>query len=493
MTALAGATLDQTHAWEAIDWQTIEGEVRRLQARIVKAVQQGKWNKVKALQRLLTRSTSGKLLATRRVTGNDGGQTPGVDRKLWTTPQSKLKGALSLTERGYSPLPLRRVYIPKGNGKLRPLGIPTMRDRAMQALHLLALDPVAESTADRASYGFRKGRSCADAIERCFSSFSRRNPAWVLEADIKGCFDNISHQWLLDHVPMNKSTLRKWLKSGLLDKQVYHDTVSGTPQGGIISPVLANLALDGLERRLREIFPDGVKGSKSRRRAAQVHMIRYADDFVITGISLEVLEKMVKPAVETFLNERGLQLSPEKTKITHVSKGFDFLGQNVRRYPNGKLIIKPSAKSVKSLLARAKQIVQEHLGGTAHLLITRLNPVIRGWANYHRHVVSKRIFARIDAEIHRMLWRWARARHPNKGNPWIKRKYFERVGNRDWWFFGKSSKPEGSRFAHVRLFHASSVKIVRHIQVKQDMNPYDTRWDEYVSRRASRRSKAAVS
>ena len=321
MTAQAGAALNSSPTWEALNWQTIEDEVRRLQARIVKAVQEGRWNKANALQRLLTRSASGKLLAVRRVTENDGSRTPGVDKELWDTPQRKLTAAMSLTARDYRPQPLRRVYIPKTNGKLRPLGIPTMRDRATQALHLLALDPIAETTADHASYGFRQARSCADAIERCFASFSRSNPAWILEGDIKGCFDNISHQWLLEHVPMDKSILRKWLELGYLEDQVFYDTISGTPQGGIISPVLANFALDGLERRLREAFPDRGKGSE-RGKAAQVHLIRYADDFIITGHSPELLATKVKPIVESFLQERGLELSLEKTSITHLTDGF---------------------------------------------------------------------------------------------------------------------------------------------------------------------------
>ena len=211
MTAQAGAILNTSSAWDAVDWRTIEDNVRRLHARIVKAVQQKKWNKVKALQHLLTHSASGKLLAVRRVTVNDGRKTPGVDGKLWDTPHKKLHGVISLTARGYRPMPLRRIYIPKANGKLRPLGIPTMRDRAMQALYLLALDPVAETTADQNSYGFRQGRSCADAMEQCFTSLCHKNPSWVLEGDIKGCFDNISHQWLLANIPMNKAILHKWL------------------------------------------------------------------------------------------------------------------------------------------------------------------------------------------------------------------------------------------------------------------------------------------
>ena len=221
-------------------------------------------------------------------------------------------------------------------------------------------------------------------------------------------------------------------------------------------------------------------------------MIRYADDFIITGHSPELLETRVKPTVESFLRERGLELSSEKTSITLLSDGFDFLGQNVRRYPNGKLLIKPSRKSVRSLLVRVKGIIRSHLNGTAHRLITQLNPVIRGWANYHRHVVSKRIFGRIDELIFRSLWRWACRRHPRKGDRWIKNKYFERVGNRDWWFFGESSHQE-DRFVHLRLFHASSVKVVRHIQVKCDVNPYDRTWAAYVAQRTRRRSKPTVS
>jgi len=429
-----GAASRHVEPWGSVDWPAAAATVRRLQARIVKATRDGRWNKVKALQRLLTHSRSGKLLAVERVTESDGKDTPGVDGEIWDTPAKKANAVPSPQSRGYQPRPLRRVYIPKSNGQRRPLGIPTIRDRAMQALYLLALDPVAETTGDKHSYGFRPGRSCADAVEQCFTAFKYRNPAWVLEGDIKGCFDNIDHDWLLRHVPTDGSVLRKWLKSGHLEGRLFHDTVSGTPQGGVSSPVLANLVLDGLEERLRRHFPRSGAGSM-RGRAAQAHLVRYADDVIVTGASKEILECEVKPLVETFLRERGLVLSPEKTAVTHLSEGFDFLGQNIRRYPNGKLLIKPSKKNTRTFLRKVREIVRRNAGAPTHALIRQLNPVIRGWANDHRHVVAKRASGRVDHVIFRLIWKWARRRHPRKGARWVKRRYFDRVGTRDWWFF----------------------------------------------------------
>jgi retron-type reverse transcriptase len=283
-------------SWHDVSWAEACQVVARLQARIAKAVKAGEWRKVRNLQRLLTKSSSAKALAVRRVTENQGRKTPGVDKQTWGTPDEKWQAVVGLGSKRYKPLPLRRIYIPKANGDKRPLGIPTMRDRAMQALHLLALDPVAETTGDAHSYGFRRERSTADAIEQVRNVLGRKaSPKWVLEGDIKGCFDNISHDWLVANVCMDKGILRKWLKAGFIEMGRLFPTNAGTPQGGIISPVLANIALDGLQRELETLFH-----TVRQARAAKVNLVRYADDFVITGSSKELLENEVRPLVEKF-------------------------------------------------------------------------------------------------------------------------------------------------------------------------------------------------
>ncbi len=478
-----GAVSREAAEWYAIDWQATHRNVRRLQVRIVQATKASRWGKVQALQHLLTHSYSGKVLAVRRVTENNGKKTPGVDQEIWDTPEKKTQAVHELKRRGYQPQPLRRVYIPKSDGKtMRPLGIPTMKDRAQQALYLLALDPVVETTADNNSYGFRQQRSCADAIEQCFKTLSKPNPQWILEGDIKSCFDRISHDWLLAHVSMDRAILQKWLKSGYMEKHVLHETTDGTPQGGIISPALSNCALDGLERLLKEKFPTKKPLSSLGGKLPCVNLIRYADDFIITGRTKELLEGEIKPLVEQFLQERGLELSPAKTVITHVVKGFDFLGQNVRKYPNGKLLIKPSKKNVKTFLDGIRKTIKAALGMSAADLIHKLNPKIRGWANYHRHVVSTRTFARVDHNIFSSLWRWARRRHPNKTTRWCKQKYFALRRGRDWSFFGETCDDEGQPI-QAWLHHARSIPIQRHVKVKGDANPYDPAYELYFEQR----------
>ena len=384
-------------------WERCQTQVRRLQARIVKATREGRWGKVKVLQRLLTHSYSAKALAVKRVTENQGKRTAGVDHVLWRTPAAKLIAIKSFRHRGYRPLPLRRVYIPKANGKQRALGIPTMSDRAQQALHLQGLEPISETLADRHSYGFRSKRSTADAIEQCFKVLSKAHaPEWILEGDIKSCFDQISHDWMLQHIPMDTEVLQKWLQAGYLEGGIRFPTEAGTPQGGIASPALANMTLDGLERLLKQHFLR--KQVEGVRTAPKINLVRYADDFIITGSTKELLEKEVWPLVEQFLRDRGLQLSPEKTRITHISQGFDFLGQQLRRF-EGKLVIQPSKQNTHAFLEKVRRLIKENANVDQATLIRLLNPVIRGWVNYHRHISARATFEKVDYEIWIALWR----------------------------------------------------------------------------------------
>jgi RNA-directed DNA polymerase len=469
--------------WDQIDWDRCDRRVRRLQARIVQATRAGRWGKVKALQRLLTHSFSGKALAVKRVTGNQGKKTAGVDHALWGTPQAKLKAIGLLRPRGYQPLPLRRVYIPKANGKLRPLGIPTMKDRAMQALHLQALAPVAETLADPNSYGFRPERSTHDAMEQCFKALGKgKSPAWVLEGDIKGCFDHISHPWMLAHIPMDALILEKWLRAGYIENRSWFPTEEGTPQGGIASPTLANLVLDGLEQLLDRSFHK--KKIEGHIHSPKIHLVRYADDFIITGPSREVLENEVRPLVEQFLRERGLELSAEKTRITHIDEGFDFLGHHLRKY-GGKLLITPSKKNTHNFLEKIRHLIDANESASQENLIGALNPVIRGWINYHRHTVATQAFARVDFEIWRRLWFWGRRRHPGKRRRWVKDRYWHHLGHRTWTFAADTGErtSEGKPI-WLRLVYASDTGIRRHVKIKAEANPFDPRWRNYFEERA---------
>lgn len=463
---LAGAPFTRGNFWKAIDWSKVRRMVRRVQIRIAKAVKEGRYGKAKALQWLLTHSFYGKLLAVKRVVSNRGKNTPGVDAIIWSTPEQKMQAVHNLGRRGYRPLPLRRIYIPKKNGKMRPLSIPTMRDRAMQALHSLALQPVAETQADPNSYGFRLYRSCADAIQQCFNGLAKRYSArWILEGDIKACFDDISHKWLEEHVLMDRSILQKWLKAGYIEEGIQYPTKAGTPQGGIISPLLANITLDGLEAAVKSVAPYRSK----------VNVIRYADDFVITAKSKEILETRILPVIEEFLTERGLTLSSEKTQITRIEDGFDFLGQNVRKYGD-KLLIKPAGDNTKAFLSKVKETIRKYTAQKTVDMIRAINPKILGWANYHRHMAAKSTFKEVDNRIFSYLLDWAKRRHPDKGKRWLVRKYWF-SGLKSWIFSAEEKTPEGKR--RIKLIQASSIRIERHIKVRCETNPYDPKDDKY--------------
>ena len=492
MTTSAGLDVDAAFTrpvdWLAIDWKACCCEVRKLQARIAKAVREGRWRKVKALQWLLTHSFSAKALAVRRVTENQGKNTPGVDEVTWSTPAEKSEAIVSLKRRGYQPKPLRRVYIPKPNGKRRPLSIPVKKDLAMQALHKLALEPVAEMTADQNSYGFRPERCTADATTQLFLALSQKGAAqWVLEGDIKSCFDKISHEWMLQNICTDTRVLGQWLKAGFVEEGKLYPTAYGCPQGGIISPVAANMVLDGLQDLLGTLYGSkAIDGNYRRASKNKVYLVRYADDFIITGKSKELLENEVKPLVREFLAERGLELSEEKTRVTHLSEGFDFLGHNIRKYrfgtPNQKLLIRPAKKNVKAFLNGIRETIRDLKSAKQEVMIRALNPKITGWANYHRHTVAKETFSKVDHSIWRALWNWARRRHPMKSRQWIYARYFHKKGSRNWVFSCNVMQKEGAEY-QLCLQKASDIKIQRHVKILSTATPFDPAYEEYFEKR----------
>ena len=461
----------KTSNWNLIDWHEVTRQVCALQTRLVKAMKQEDWKQVRSLQRLLTHSTAAKLLAVRQVTSNRGKRTPGVDGMLWNTPQAKWAAADTLTSKGYHAKPLRRVFIPKGHGKFRPLGIPTMFDRAMQALYKLALDPLAECLADPNSYGFRKYRSVADALTHCFLILGRKGSAeWILEGDITSCFDEISHAWLREHIPTETQVLQAWLESGVLQDGVLLDTTAGTPQGGIISPTLCNMVLDGIDPLLEHYCRTQ---GKTYRKTHRIRFVRYADDFIITGDTREVLEHEIKPLLEQFLTARGLRLSETKTRLTRIHDGFDFLGFHLQKF-RGTLLITPSRSAIREVKEKIRHIMKTHKGASATALVKRLNPVIRGWASAYRHVVSKAIFRKLDHYVQQRLWRWARRRHRNKSRTWVTRTYFRQGEGQS----GPFSDGKGQT-----IFRMAAVTIRRHAKIKGAFNPYDPAWESYLEAR----------
>jgi RNA-directed DNA polymerase len=469
--------------WHSINWKQVQSNVKKQQWRIAKAVKEGRWNKAKALQRLLTSSFSAKALAVRRVSENRGKKTAGVDKETWSTPKQKAIAIDRLRKHGYKPKPLRRIYIPKASSRkeLRPLSIPCMIDRAMQSLHLLALEPIAETRADKHSYGFRPMRSTADAIEQCFRLLCRKHSAkFILKADIKACFDSVSHSYLEATIPMDKRILKQWLKAGFMDKGQYYDTATGLAQGSPIAPIIMNMTLDGLEALLAKTFRRKmVKGVTTYPR---VNIVRFADDVLLTAQSKENL-LIAQKLIEDFLAERGLELSKTKTRIVHIDEGFDFLGQNLRKYKD-KLIIKPSKKNLASFLTKVRALVKLNCQSPQDKLIVVLNPVIKGWANYHQYICASTMFSKVDAELWQMLWYWAKRRHPKKSTFWLKKRYFPDINSETWVFSCMTDDPKtksGKRF--IRLTKARFTLITRHIKLKAEAHPFDPEYETYFEQR----------
>lgn len=480
-TKLTGASsTTPKEGWNTLVWPVVQKHVFRLQVRIAKAEREGRKGKVKALQRLLTSSFHSKCLAVKRVTSSTGGKTPGVDGVIWSTDLQKIKAISNLKRKGYKPQPLRRIYIPKKSGKLRPLSIPSMIDRTMQTLWLLALEPIVEEWADPNAYGFRQKRSTHDAIGQCFIALGKaKSASWILEGDIKSCFDQISQEWLLDNIPMDKIILRKFLKAGYVENGRLYPTMDGVPQGGCISAALAVMTLSGLERQM-------VSSKQKQRDKEKINMIAYADDFIITAASKELLEEKVMPILVKALNKVGLQLSLEKTKITHIEDGFDFLGFHIRKYANGKLLIKPAKANVTNFLKEIKTIIKKGVALPTDKLIYQLNEKITGWVNYYRSVVSSKIFSYIDSEIFQALKRWGLRRHARKGKRWIIGHYYTRYQGDNWRFHCIIKDKKGNK-KPLYLKNASDTKIRRHTKIVALANPFDPFYKDYFAKREMER------
>jgi RNA-directed DNA polymerase len=447
-------------AWSDIDWTAAEAIVKRLQDRIYRAAAAGDRKQMKNLQKLLVRSTSAKRLAVRRVAQQNAGRTtPGVDGVVCRTPDSRTRLTAGLSLNDYRPQPVRRVYIPKSDGRKRPLGIPTIQDRALQMLVKMALEPEWETRFETNSYGFRPGRCTMDAIVALHTTLAHAGASeWVLDADISGCFDNIGHQPLLTRLPVFTTTIRRWLKAGTVELGAWKPSPAGTPQGGPLSPLLANIALDGMERLFgaedahsRYVRPSGRRGLDHG-----ISLVRYADDLVVTAPTREILTTYVVPKLTDFLNERGLKLNEAKTRIVHVDEGFDFLGFTVRRY-QGVVLTKPQKEKLVRHLRTIHDYLRQHRQATPSQIIGDLAPLIRGWTNYYRHGASKHAFHRADHHVQAKLWRWAKRRHPTKTAAWIQSKYFDN----SWNFVD----------GQTRLVRHDEVPITRHAKVQGKRTP----------------------
>ena len=463
--------------WKDVNWRKVERYVFKLQRRIFQASSHGNFQLVRRLQKTLTRSYYARLLATRQVTqDNSGKKTAGIDGVKSLTPSQRLILAQNISLK-QKPLPARRIFIPKVNGEQRPISIPSMKDRACQALVKLVLEPEWEAKFESNSFGFRPGRSAHDAIEAIFDSINRKSK-WVLDADISQCFDKIGHDYLLQKLntsPTLRRVVKAWLKAGWVFEGTREESDCGTPQGGVISPLLANVALHGMEHRMTQLA-NSLKGDKVKNRTS-LTFVRYADDFVCLHPEREVIDK-AKVILKEWLLEAGLEISEKKTRIAHTSDGFDFLGFNIRQYQVGKYksgksrngkplgfktLIKPSKEKVKKHYEKIAEVISSHLSAPQRALVLRLNSIIRGWANYYSTGVSKETFSKLDSLVWQRIERWCKRRHANKSVQWVNRKYFRTVGDRNWVF---------SDGTFILTTHAE-VPIVRHTRVRGHKSPYD--------------------